>query len=80
MDTTEILQLTPQSVWKHFHSITQIPRPTGQMEEMTRFMTSFGKALHLETKQDKAGNVLIRKPATKGYERAKTIILQSHMV
>ncbi|MDD2513075.1 MAG: aminoacyl-histidine dipeptidase [Proteiniphilum sp.] len=79
MDTTEILQLTPQSVWKHFHSITQIPRPTGQMEEMTRFMTSFGKALHLETKQDKAGNVLIRKPATKGYERAKTIILQSHM-
>ena len=79
MATTDLQKLTPQSVWKHFHSLTRIPRPTGQMEEVTRFVMDFGKALNLETRQDRAGNVLICKPATKGYESAKTVILQSHL-
>lgn len=79
MATTELHKLTPQSVWKHFHSLTRIPRPTGQMEEVTRFVMDFGKALNLETRQDRAGNVLICKTATKGYESAKTVILQSHL-
>ena len=79
MATTELHKLRPQSVWKHFHSLPRIPRPTGQMEEVTRFVMDFGKALNLETRQDRAGNVLICKPATKGYESAKTVILQSHL-
>lgn len=79
MATTELHKLTPQSVWKHFHSLTRIPRPTGQMEAVTRFVMEFGKALNLETRQDEVGNVVICKPATKGYESAKTVILQSHL-
>ncbi len=79
MATAEILGLNPQNVWKHFYSLTQIPRPTGQMDQVTRFIMDFGKLFNLETKQDNAGNVLIRKPATKGYEMAKTVILQSHL-
>jgi len=79
MATTEILSLNPQNVWKHFYSLTRIPRPTGHMNQVTRFMMDFGKSLNLETMQDKAGNVLIRKPAAKGYENAKTVILQSHL-
>ena len=79
MATTDLQKLTPQSVWKHFHSLTLIPRPTGQMEAVTRFVMEFGKALNLETRQDEVGNVVIHKPATKGYESAKTVILQSHL-
>lgn len=79
MATTDLQKLTPQSVWKHFYSLTRIPRPTGQMEEVTGFVKAFGKALNLEIRQDKVGNVVIRKPATKGYESAKTVILQSHL-
>lgn len=77
--SSKILSLNPQSVWKHFHELTQIPRPTGQMEEVTKFVMDFGKSLNLEVAQDKAGNVLIKKPASKGYEGAKTVILQSHL-
>lgn len=55
-----------------FMSLTQIPRPTGHMEAVTRFMISFGKGLGLETLQDEVGNVLIRKPATPGMEGRKT--------
>lgn len=76
---SEILNLNPKSVWRHFHSLNQIPRPTGQMKEVTKFVLDFGKSLNLESVQDKVGNVLIKKPASKGYEGAKTVILQSHL-
>ncbi len=79
MAVAEILDLNPQRVWKHFYSLTQIPRPTGQMEEVTRFVMDFGRLLNLETEQDAAGNVVIRKPATKGYENSKGVVLQSHL-
>ena len=79
MATSEILNLSPQSVWKYFYELIQIPRPTGQMEEVTKFVMDFGKSLNLETKQDKVGNVLIKKPASKGYESGETVIIQSHL-
>ena len=77
--TAEILNLDPKRVWTHFYSLTQIPRPTGQMEAVTGFVRDFGKSLNLETKQDKVGNVVIKKPASKGYESSKKVILQSHL-
>lgn len=40
-----ILQLAPQNVWKHFYSLTQIPRPSGHMEKITKFLIDFGKGL-----------------------------------
>lgn len=75
----EILSLQPQNVWKHFYELTQIPRPTGQMDAVTKFVLDFGKSLGLESKQDKVGNVLIVKPASKGMENAPIVILQSHL-
>ncbi|MDR1883625.1 MAG: aminoacyl-histidine dipeptidase [Prevotella sp.] len=75
----EILKLKPQQLWKHFYDLTQIPRPTGQMAEVTKFVIDFGKSLGLDVKQDKTGNVLITKPATKGMEKAPVVILQSHL-
>ena len=74
-----ILDLAPQNVWKHFHSLTQIPRPSGHMERVTEFLLNFGKNLGLESFTDEVGNVIIRKPATTGMENRKGVILQSHM-
>lgn len=79
MATAEILNLKPQRVWNHFYELTQIPRPTGKMKEVTKFIMNFGKSLDLETERDKVGNVLIRKPASDGYEGKQTVILQSHL-
>jgi dipeptidase D len=75
----EILKLKPQQLWKRFYDLTQIPRPTGQMKEVTKFVIDFGKSLELDVKQDETGNVLITKPATKGMEKAPVVILQSHL-
>ena len=51
-----ILSLAPQNVWKHFYSLTQIPRPSGHMEKVTEFLINFGKGLGLESFVDEAGN------------------------
>ena len=70
-----ILQLAPQNVWKHFYSLTQIPRPSGHMEKVTEFLLAFGKGLGLESFTDEVGNVIIRKPATPGMEGRKGVIM-----
>lgn len=71
--------LQPNGVFSCFEEVTKVPRPSKREEKMIDFLTNFGKELELETIVDETGNVLIRKPATPGYENCKTIILQSHM-
>lgn len=71
--------LKPVSVFEQFAKINQIPRPSKHEERMIEYLTTWGKEHHLETKTDQAGNVLISKPATPGYEDRKKVILQSHM-
>jgi dipeptidase D len=76
---TSILDLKPTNVWKHFHALTQIPRPSGHCGKVTEYIETFGKSLGLETSRDAAGNICIRKPATSGYEQKPGVILQSHV-
>lgn len=71
--------LAPQAVWEHFHSLTQIPRPSGKRKEISDFIANYGRSLGLETIVDAIGNVIIRKPASKGYEGKPGVILQGHM-
>ena len=76
---SEILSLAPQNVWKHFYSLTQIPRPSGHLEKIQAFLLEFGKSIGVETFQDEVGNIIYRKPATPGMENRKGVILQAHM-
>ena len=71
--------LKPASVFEQFAKINSIPRPSKREEKMIEYLKSWGASHHLETLVDETGNVLIRKPATAGYEGRKTVILQSHM-
>lgn len=75
----EIVNLKPESVWKHFYELTQIPRPTGHTKAVEKYVVDFAKSLGLDVKQDKVGNVLVTKPASKGMENAPTVILQAHL-
>ena len=71
--------LKPASVFGQFAKINSIPRPSKREEKMIEYLKGWGESHHLETIVDETGNVLIRKPATKGFEDRKTVILQSHM-
>ena len=71
--------LEPQDVFQNFYDITQIPRPSGHMDQIRDFLVKFGQGLEMETILDEAGNVLIRKPAAAGMENRQGVVLQAHM-
>lgn len=76
---SKILSLKPSQVWKYFHDITQIPHPSKNEKKIAEYVVKFGSEHNLETIVDKVGNVIIRKPAVKGMENRKGIILQTHL-
>lgn len=77
MTTEELLQ--PAIVFDCFAEVNKVPRPSKKEEKMIAFLKAFGEKLGLPTRVDETGNVIIKKPATPGYENRKTVVLQSHM-
>ena len=74
-----INDLEPRLVWKYFYEISQVPRPSKKEGKIIAYLLDFAKKHNLEVKKDEAGNVLMTKPATKGYEKLPTVILQGHV-
>ena len=74
-----IQELQPNGIWKNFHSLTQIPRPSKKEAKVIAFMKQWGEDHGLETMVDNCGNVIMRKPATPGMEGRKGVILQAHL-
>jgi dipeptidase D len=75
----DILNLNPKRVFYYFNEICKIPHPSKKEEKIIAWLLETGRALGLETKRDKIGNVLISKPATKGKEKVTPVIFQSHV-
>lgn len=74
-----IEELSPKVVWKNFYALTQIPRPSGHTEQVAKFLVDFAKQHGAEASIDEAGNVLMSKGATPGYEDRAVTVLQAHM-
>ena len=76
---SEIANLKPAAIWRNFHALTQVPRPSGHLEKVQQFLLDWAKKHNVEAFQDPAGNIVMRKPATPGYEDRKVVLLQAHM-
>ena len=76
---SEIRNLKPEGVWRNFDDLTQVPRPSGHPEKVQKFLLDFAARVGVEAYVDAGGNVVMRKPATPGYENRKTVLLQAHM-
>ena len=75
----EIRNLEPKPLWNKFADLNAVPRPSKKEERVIEFMKKFGESLGLETFEDDIRNVIIRKPATKGMENRKPIVMQGHL-
>lgn len=75
----KLSNLEPKAVWENFEKICNIPHPSKKEQQIIAFMKKFGEDLGLKTIVDEVGNVIIKKPATPGYENRKGIILQGHL-
>ncbi|HEY5536417.1 MAG TPA: aminoacyl-histidine dipeptidase [Ignavibacteria bacterium] len=72
-------QLKPERIWNIFEEIVNIPRPSKHEDAIREYVMNFGKKIGLETNMDEVGNIVIRKPATKGMENRKGVIFQGHL-
>jgi len=77
--SNDVRSLEPNSLWNYFADLNAVPRASKKEEQVIQFITDFGKKLNLETIKDETGNVIIKKPASKGMEDKMTVVLQSHL-
>jgi len=75
----KVRDLLPVELWNNFEDLNAVPRPSKKEERVIEFIKNFGLNLGLPTYVDPCGNVIIKKPAYKGSENQKTVIIQSHL-
>ena len=75
----DVRELSPVPLWNNFADLNAVPRPSKKEERIIAFMMDFGKRLGLQTIKDEIGNVIIKKPASKGMENRVTLSLQGHL-
>lgn len=68
-----------KGVFQYFAQIAAIPHGSGNTGAISDYLVCFARTNGLRYIQEDCGNVIIFKPATKGYENADTVILQGHM-
>lgn len=71
--------LNPEKVFAFFEKICSIPHGSGNCAALSAFVADFAKQRRLDFAVDAEQNVLIRKPASPGYEKYETLILQGHL-
>lgn len=76
---SELSQLSPQPLWDIFAKICSIPHPSYHEEALAQHILNWAKEKHLHAERDQVGNILLRKPATKGMENRKPVALQAHL-
>lgn len=79
MTNEAVRVLEPKAIWNHFADLNAIPRASKKEARVTQFIKEFGEKLGLPTHVDHAGNVIIKKPGTKGKEANAPVALQSHL-
>lgn len=75
----KVKDLKPELIWKCFDEVTKVPRPSCHEEQIRDFLLKFAADHGVEVKTDKVGNVVMKRPASPGYENAPVVVLQSHM-
>ncbi|MDZ7310036.1 MAG: M20/M25/M40 family metallo-hydrolase, partial [candidate division KSB1 bacterium] len=77
--STAIAGLKPEPVWRYFAEISRIPRGSGNESQIAQYILDAAKRLGLEARQDRFGNVVVKKPASPGREHVRRICLQGHL-
>jgi dipeptidase D len=77
--SSAIQGLKPEGLWHYFAELSKIPRPSKHEEAAAAFVVDTAKRLGLECARDKAGNVVVRKPASAGNAGRPSVCLQGHL-
>jgi len=76
---SDLLQLVPSHLWFFFDKFCQIPRPSKHEAALSQWIQEWAKSNSIDVKVDPAGNLILKKTATPGFENRKGVILQAHI-
>ncbi|HQT26135.1 MAG TPA: beta-Ala-His dipeptidase, partial [Burkholderiales bacterium] len=79
MMENDIQNLEPRNLWRHFAKICSIPRSSLHEAELRNHIQDWANSNGIESLVDHAGNLILRKPASKGSESMPGVILQGHL-
>lgn len=71
--------LEPRLIWRHFEEMTKIPHGSGNEKAMADYVSGYARKKGWEVEKDRAGNLVVRVPATAGHQSAPTVVIQGHM-
>lgn len=74
-----IQDLEPSILWRNFVALNAVPRPSGDEARVRQFIKDFVIQHKLDFVEDKVGNIIVRKPASKGMEKKATLVMQGHL-
>ncbi len=74
-----LANLEPEALWKHFDKLAATPRASTKEAAVRDYIRTLAATLGLESVQDDAGNLVVRKPARPGREGAPMALLQGHL-
>ena len=75
----KLSHLHPERVFHYFEDICGIPHGSGDTRRISNYCVAFAESHGLWYRQDKLNNVIIKKPATIGYEDHPAVIIQGHL-
>ena len=79
MEKQVLANLEPKSVLRFFEELCAIPHGSGNTAAASDWTVDFAKTRGLRYRQDEAGNVVIWKDASPGYEDHPAVMLQGHL-
>ena len=79
IEMADIKSFEPELLWKHFDEIRKIPRCSKHEEKIRDYIRDFAVQRNLDWKEDSVGNIVIKKPASRGCEEAPGVVLQQHV-
>ncbi len=74
-----IHDLEPKAIFENFYKLTQVPRPSGHLEKIQAFLLQWAAERGIEAFKDGGDNIVMRKPASPGFENRKCCTMQAHM-
>ncbi len=77
--TSVVDGLKPEIIWKHFETLTKIPRPSKHEGKILDYLRKFATERNLKMREDETGNIVVLRPGSGGGEKASTVIIQSHV-
>lgn len=79
MKPVKLAGLEPENLFGYFEKLCSIPHGSGNTKALSDYFLSFAQEHGLRSNRDEAGNVILFKNASAGYEDHPPVILQAHM-